>query len=156
MKTEFYPYSSVMIGIECPPSVLSKLQDILIREDAYTLDDFCQKTEEEFKEMEGMTPYMLRKINDFLKTYGLKYGMTKEEIDEYRDQRYFSSHPEEKALVETTNMEEMEKVFEQDFLNNLSPEKKEKIENENFNETEDYLPIVNPDEEQKIVVEESD
>ena len=89
MKTEFYPYSSVMIGIECPPSVLSKLQDILIREDAYTLDDFCRKTEEEFKEMEGMTPYMLRKINDFLKTYGLKYGMTKEEIDEYRDQRYF-------------------------------------------------------------------
>ena len=156
MKTEFYPYSSVMIGIECPPSVLSKLQDILIREDAYTLDDFCQKTEEEFKEMEGMTPYMLRKINDFLKTYGLKYGMTKEEIDEYRDQRYFSSHPEEKALVETTNMEEMEKVFEQDFLNNLSPEKKEKMENENFNETEDYLPIVDPDEEQKKVVEESD
>lgn len=156
MKTKFYPYSGVMIGIKCPPSVSSKLDDILIREDIYTLDNFCQKTEDDFKVMEGMTPYILLKINDFLKTYGLKYGMTKEEIDEYRDQSYFSSHPEEKALIESTNMEEMEKVFEQDFLNNLPLEKKEKMEDENFNETEDYLPIVDPVEEQKKVEEESD
>lgn len=156
MKTKFYPYSSVIIGIKCPPSVTKQLQNILYREEVYTLEDFCQKTEKEFKEMKGMTPYMLLKINDFLKTYGLKYGMTKEEISAYQDQDYFSSHPEEKALVDAPCVEEMERVFEQDFLNNLPPEKKEKMEDENFNETVDYLPIVDPDEEQKKVAEESD
>lgn len=132
MKTKYYIFNTVATGIECPPSVKDELWNILYHNGILSVENFCQKTESEIRSIEGITPYMLVKFNEFLEHYGLRFGMTKEEVLEYKDRRYFLEHPEEKALLKTIHEEEMERVFKDDFLKNLPTDVREEMENEDF------------------------
>lgn len=118
-----------MIGIDCPPSVKDELQKILHSHDIFSFVDLCSKKETEVMSIEELTPYMRQKIKTFLNHYGLKFGMTKKEIGEYKDYDYYQRHPEEKSLVDGDDEVEKEDVFEKDLLSHISSDKQEEMEN---------------------------
>ena len=127
MKKEHFEYTYVNIGLECPPSVKDQLTKILYANGIQRIDDLCRKTEEEVMRIEGLTPYMQKKLRDFMEKYDLKFGMTDDEIREYIDYSYYESHPEEKALCDGVDEEAMDEIFQADFLKQMAKGRGKKI-----------------------------
>ena len=119
MEKEHFKYTYVQLGIDCPPSVMDDFKKILYANNIDRIDRLCRKTEEEVMGIEGLTPYMQKKLRDFMEKYNLKFGMTDDEIREYIDYAYFKSHPEEKALYVTDNEVAMDEIFQADFLKQM-------------------------------------
>jgi len=150
MKKEHYRYNYISIGIECPPSIKKEVDSILTRHGIDRVEIFCSKSESEVMSIKELTPFMRKKIKDFMAQYDLKFGMTEQELKEYNDYEYFLRHPEEKLLVyEEDNDEEKEIVFERDLFAHLSSEKKEEMENvECFVIDDNGLPVSNREDKE--------
>lgn len=123
MKKEHFEYTYVNIGLDCPPSVKDEFSKILYANGIQRIDGLCRKTEEEVMRIEGLTPYMQKKLRDFMEKYDLRFGMTDDEIREYIDYSYYESHPEEKALYDGVDEEAMDEVFQADFLKQMAKRK---------------------------------
>lgn len=129
MKKEHCNHIYVTWGIECPPTIKKELDNILTRHSIDRVEDLCRKSEKEIMSIKDLTPYMRKKLKDFMNHYDLKFGMTMEEMNEYKDREYFLLHPEEKSLMnDNEDEEEKEKVFEQDVMAHISTDKKEEME----------------------------
>ena len=115
------------IGLDCPPSVKEAFKKILFANGIDKIDGLCRKTEEEVMRIEGLTPYMQKKLRDFMEKYDLKFGMTDDEIRDYIDYAYFESHPEEKALYDGVDEEAMDEIFQADFLKQMAKGRGKKI-----------------------------
>ena len=120
MEKEHFNYTYVYFGLDCPPSVMDDFKKILYANGIDRTDCLCRKTEEEIMGIEGLTPYMQKKLRDFMEKYDLKFGMTDDEILEYRDYDYFKSHPEEKALFYNDDEDAMDEIFQADFLKQMA------------------------------------
>lgn len=120
MKKEHFKYTYVSTGLDCPPSVKAALAKILYANGIDRIDGLCSKTEEEVMCINGLTPYMQKKLRDFMEKYGLRFEMTDDEIREYIDYDYFESHPEEKALYDGVDEEVMDEIFQADFLKQMA------------------------------------
>ena len=127
MKKEHFEYTYVNIGLDCPPSVKEAFKKILFANGIDKIDGLCRKTEEEVMRIEGLTPYMQKKLRDFMEKYDLKFGMTDDEIRDYIDYAYFESHPEEKALYDGVDEEAMDEIFQADFLKQMAKGRGKKI-----------------------------
>lgn len=123
MKKQHFEYTYVHIGLDCPPSVEDTFKKILFVNGIDRIDTLCRKTEEEVMGIEGLTPYMQKKLREFMEKYGLKFEMTDDEIREYIDYTYFESHPEEKALYESVDEQAMDEIFQADFLKQMAKER---------------------------------
>lgn len=156
MKKEHFEYTYVNIGLECPPSVKDEITKILYANGIQRIDGLCRKTEEEVMRIEGLTPYMQKKLCDFMDKYDLKFGMTDDEIREYIDYAYFESHPEEKALYDSDDEEAMDEVFQADFLKQMAKGRGEKpnyelIEVDSIEEQQEEIPEPSTELENLIV-----
>ena len=120
MTKQHFEYTYVFIGLDCPPSVEVTFKKILFANGIDRIDTLCRKTEEEVMCIDGLTPYMQKKLRDFMDKYDLKFGMTDDEIREYIDYTYFKSHPEEKALYDGVDEEAMDTIFQADFLKQMA------------------------------------
>ena len=120
MKKEHFKYTYVHIGLDCPPSIMDKFENILYANGIDKIDCLCRKTEKEVMGIKGLTPYMQKKLREFMEKYGLKFGMTDDEIREYIDYTYFESHPEEKSLYEGVDEQAMDEIFQADFLKQMA------------------------------------
>lgn len=148
MKKEHFKYTYVSIGLDCPPSVRDALTKILYANDIDRIDVLCRKTEEEVMCIDGLTPYMQKKLRDFMDKYDLRFGMTDDEIREYIDYDYFESHPDEKALYDGVDEEAMDEIFHADFLKQMAKGRGEKT---NF----DPIELDSIDEQQEVLIVET-
>ena len=123
MKKEHFEYTYVNIGLDCPPSVKEAFKKILFANGIDKIDGLCRKTEEEVMRIEGLTPYMQKKLRDFMEKYDLKFGMTDDEIRDYIDYTYFESHPEDKSCDNTMDEEERVEKIQADFLMQMDKER---------------------------------
>jgi hypothetical protein len=106
--------------------------------------------------IEGLTPYMQKKLRDFMEKYDLKFGMTDDEILEYRDYDYFKSHPEEKALFYNDDEDAMDEIFQADFLKQMAKGRGKKadfetIEVDSIEELQEDTPEPSTEQENLIV-----
>ena len=104
MKKQHFEYTYVFKGLDCPPSVEVTFKKILFANGIDRIDTLCRKTEEEVMCIDGLTPYMQKKLRDFMDQYDLKFGMTDDEIDhlgkggndgKYEDQMSFYSEEDD-------------------------------------------------------------
>lgn len=160
MEKEHFKYTYVGTGLDCPPSIMEKLTKLLYANGIERIDGLCSKTEKEVMCIEGLTPYMQMKLCDFMDKYGLKFGMTDDEIREYKDYTYFESHPEEKALFNNCNEEAMDEIFQADFLKQMAKGRDEKpdfdlIEVESFDVQQEDLLVDTSCVEQSMTEDEA-
>ena len=156
MEKEHFNYTYVYFGIDCTPSVMDDFKKILYANGIDRTDCLCRKTEEEIMGIEGLTPYMQKKLRDFMEKYDLKFGMTDDEILEYRDYDYFKSHPEEKALFYNDDEDAMDEIFQADFLKQMAKGRGKKadfetIELDSIEELQEDTPEPSTEQENLIV-----
>lgn len=156
MEKEHFNYTYVYFGLDCPPSVMDDFKKILYANGIDRTDCLCRKTEEEIMGIEGLTPYMQKKLRDFMEKYDLKFGMTDDEILEYRDYDYFKSHPEEKALFYNDDEDAMDEIFQADFLKQMAKGRGKKadfetIELDSIEELQEDTPEPSTEQENLIV-----
>ena len=156
MEKEHFNYTYVYFGLDCPPSVMDDFKKILYANGIDRTDCLCRKTEEEIMGIEGLTPYMQKKLRDFMEKYDLKFGMTDDEILEYRDYDYFKSHPEEKALFYNDDEDAMDEMFQADFLKQMAKGRGKKadfetIEVDSIEEQQEDTPEPSTEQENLIV-----
>lgn len=148
MKKEHYKFKYVSTELDCPPSVKDAFTKILDANGIDRIDGLCRKTEKEVMCIDGLTPYMQKKLHDFMDKYDLKFGMTDDEIREYIDYAYFESHPEERALYDGVDEEAMDEIFHADFLKQMAKGRGKKT---NFEPIE----LDSIDEQQEVLIVET-
>lgn len=81
--------------IDIRPSLLVKVEKDIEDLHAWNYKELCSLTETELLSKNSITPAVIEKIKVFLEQYGLRLGMTEEELDDYMDAEYLEAHPEE-------------------------------------------------------------
>lgn len=82
-------------GIDIRPSLLVKVEKDIEALRAWNYKGLCSLTEKDLLLKKNITPAVLEKIKSFLGRYGLRLGMTEDELDAYMDAEYLEAHPEE-------------------------------------------------------------
>ena len=78
------------------PSKRNHIQDFLWDNNAGTVKEVCQLTEEQFRSFPFATDNTVKRVKERMTEYGLSFGMTPEELNDYEDAEFIMTHPEMK------------------------------------------------------------
>lgn len=85
----------LLYGEDIKPSLQHSISLKCYHNSIFNVKDLCKKTEQEFSSLFDNDEQIISIINKFLKTNGLSFGMTEEELTAYQDAEYYERHPEE-------------------------------------------------------------
>ncbi len=75
------------------PSQLDKFKANLHNSKIWNFKDLCSISEERFRQFPYVTDEIADDFNAYLSDYGLKLGMTEEELADYQDAEFFEKYP---------------------------------------------------------------
>jgi hypothetical protein len=75
------------------PSVLDKIKSTIHGANIWYFKDLCSVSEDKLRQYPYLTDKIVNDIKNYLGNYGLKLGMTDEELVEYQDAEFLEKHP---------------------------------------------------------------
>lgn len=105
-----------------------------------SLSAFVAMTEGEARAKADIDVEDFDKIKSYLEEYGLHFGMTHEEMDEYRDKEYYEDHPEERSDYVSESVKTGEDIFMEEQLREMFVNEKLEEANENNSLTLEDVP----------------
>ena len=109
------------------PSQRDKLQHILYNNGARFIRQLCKMSYDEFIAIPELTPEIKQAVISSMAKYGLKVGMTEQEIISYIDEDYLKEHPESDSEgsiipeIQNKTEQEEEKPSEEDLVEDDNP-----------------------------------
>lgn len=112
LKGGFY---QLFENMDIRPSLKEKIRSSLSESLMFDYESLCLTTEKELLSLPNITPDVVEKIKDFLSQYGLRLGMTEEDIEDYLDADYLKTHPEQSVSIASiaTHKEQAEDEHEE-------------------------------------------
>lgn len=89
------------------PSVERKVINDVIHYDINTVRELCMKNEDELLRIPSFNDVMISSLGDALAEYGLHFGMSEAELDDYIDREYFKTHDMSKSFNRAKSIEKM-------------------------------------------------
>lgn len=83
-------------------SLKEKIRRSLSESLMFDYESLCMTTERKLLSLPYITPDAVGEMKGFLSQYGLRLGMTEEEIEAYKDADYLKAHPELSVSIEST------------------------------------------------------
>ena len=118
------------------PSVERKVINDVIHYDINTVRELCMKNEDELLRIPSFNDVMISSLGEALAEYGLHFGMSEAELDDYIDREYVKTHGKSVGKV---------------ILTNAAPQKIEKrTGNDSFDESVPHRPSVEVKEDSFI------
>ncbi len=116
--TDLEYYLSTDLGRLLRPSQRKAILDAWWNEGIKQYKDLCAMKEEDFKNLPFVDDTLFAKAKAHLEEYGLRFGMTEEELIAYQDEEYLQQHPEESetATTEAGETDEDAIVLDEDEL----------------------------------------
>ncbi len=81
------------------PSQRKTIRDALWAKGVRKYKDLCAMKEDDFKSLPFVDDTLHAKVKAHLEGYGLRFGMTEDEMLVYMDEEYLAEHPEEAEIV---------------------------------------------------------
>lgn len=89
------------------PSVERRVINDVIHYDINTVRELCMKNEDELLRIPSFNDVMISSLGDALAKYGLHFGMSEAELDDYMDREYFKTHGMPKSFSGTNSKEKV-------------------------------------------------
>jgi hypothetical protein len=110
------------------PSTIRKTEDLLFH-GVYDIADLCKKSEQELRSYKTIDDAVINTLKNILSEYGLKLGMTDEEIYNYEDAEYYTHYPDKRpeglVLTFEVSLDECDKPVQDDVNKGVKDEFKE-------------------------------
>lgn len=126
------------------PSVERKVINDVIHYDINTVRELCMKNEDELLRIPSFNDVMISSLGEALAEYGLHFGMSEADLDDYIDREYVKTHGKP---ISFNGSKSVGKVI----LTNAAPPKIEKqTGNDSFDESVPHRPSVEVKEDSFI------
>ena len=89
------------------PSVERKVKKDVVHFGINTVLELCTKNEEELHRIPSFNDELISNLGEALDEYGLHFGMSEAELDDYMDREYFKTHGMSKSFNRAKSIEKM-------------------------------------------------
>lgn len=79
------------------PSMRDSVRSILFHNNIIHIKDVCQLEEQQFRSFLFATDDVVKRVKERMNLYGLRFGMTLDELNAYQDADYLMLHPERES-----------------------------------------------------------
>jgi len=134
-------YFTIEFGDLFRPSMKDSIRDALYEQNVRTIKDVCQLEEKQFRRFPFATDDVVNRVKKRMADYGLRFGMTLDELTAYQDADFLLLHPEENTEEQNKEEKVSGKVIDLNkFINSFKKGMDNRSdETENIDEREEQM-----------------